>query len=496
MPKADVFIKDAKFTVTVDQDRRILEGASLAVVDDKIAAIGATEELESEYVGEGTKVVDGTERMVTPGLINAHAHLESCYDKGLLDDVPVVPWCERYFSYTYGTLTEESYYYAALATLLACLKTGTTTIVDFGTIQTMEESAVRAVADIGMRGVLGRDLMDIHAATKSEYASYDAFTALLDRLQENTEQCLTRSEKFVESYHDTADGRVKTALDLQQVCNCSPELCKGVKELAAANNLIIVTHAGVSHDMVEMTRKRFGLRDIEYLYEQGVMGRHFLAAHMAWTNAHELLHLKETDSNVVHVPGSSLHGVYSACSDRGRIPDYVNAGINVALGNDESSTGTCHDMVRDMWAASVCHAEARHPMIFPDRDLFMLRTAEEDPIALQMATINGARSVMWEDEIGSLEVGKKADVVLWDLTSYEWIPTTRENLLNNFIYNGTGRSCETVICNGKILMEDQKILTVDEKDIRETCHRFANEYIPTAPWLKNPEVWELKWVRE
>jgi 5-methylthioadenosine/S-adenosylhomocysteine deaminase len=98
--------------------------------------------------------------------------------------------------------------------------------------------------------------------------------------------------------------------------------------------------------------------------------------------------------------------------------------------------------------------------------------------------------------MGSLVVGNMADVVLWDLTSYEWIPTTRENLLNNFIYNGTGRSCETVICNGKILMEDQRILTVDEKDIRETCHRFANDYIPTAPWLKNPEVWELKWVRE
>lgn len=493
---ADLFLRDCKFVVTVDPDRRVLEDTSIAVGGDRVAAIGSADELEKEYVGPDTKVIDGTDRLVMPGFINAHTHLESCYDKGMLDDLPVVPWCERYFSYTYGTLTDESYYWAALATLLACLKTGTTAIVDFGTIQTMEASAVKAVDDIGMRGVLGRDLMDIHTATKSDYASYDAFTDLLDRLQENTAQCLSRSAEFVENYHQSADGRIRTALDLQQVCNCSPELCQGVRDLAAEHGLTIVTHAGVSHDMVEMTRKRFGLRDIEYLREQGVLGRHFLAAHMAWTNAQELLYLKETDSNVVHVPGSSMHGVYSACSDRGRIPDYVKLGINVALGNDESSTGTCHDMARDMWAVSVAHAEARHPMIFPERDLFMLRTAEPNPVALEMATINGARSVMWEDEIGSLEVGKKADFALYDLTSYEWIPTTRHNLLNNWIYNGTGRSCDTVVCNGKVLMEGGKIQTIDEDEVRERAQAFAEEYIPTAPWLEKPEVWELKWVKE
>ena len=202
------------------------------VAGDRIAAIGPNAELEKEWVGPDTTVIDGRERFVTPGLINAHIHLESCYDKGLLDDVPVVPWCERYFSYTYGTLTDESYYYAALVSLLACLKTGTTTVSDCGTIQTMEDSPVRALTDIGMRGVLARDLMDVHAATKSDYVSYDAFTDLLDRLQETTEQCLERSERFINDYNGAADGRVRTWLDLQQVCNCSPELCKGVKQLA------------------------------------------------------------------------------------------------------------------------------------------------------------------------------------------------------------------------------------------------------------------------
>ena len=120
-----------------------------------------------------------------------------------------------------------------------------------------------------------------------------------------------------------ADGRVRTWLDLQQVCNCSPELCQGVKKLADGYEVGVQTHAAVSHDMVEMTRKRFGMRDIEYLHHNGVTGRNFLAAHMAWTDASELIALYETDSNVVHVPGSSLHGVYSAVSSRGKIPEYV-----------------------------------------------------------------------------------------------------------------------------------------------------------------------------
>jgi 5-methylthioadenosine/S-adenosylhomocysteine deaminase len=492
---ADIIIEDARYLLSMNAQRDLLEHVSLAVVGDRIEAIGETAEV-ARLKGPDTKVIDATDFFVTPGLVNSHIHLESCYDKGLLDDVPVVPWCERYFSYTYGTLTDESYYYAALASLLACLKTGTTTVSDCGTIQTMEDSAVRAVTDIGMRAVLARDLMDIHNATKSDYASYDAFTDLLDRLQEDTDTCLKRSEKFIEDHNGAADGRIGTWLDLQQVCNCSPELCKGAKKLADGHGVGIQTHAGVSHDMVEMTRKRFGMRDIEYLDAQGVLDRNFLAAHMAWTNANELVRLKETQSNVAHVPGSSLHGLYSAISSRSHIPEYVNAGINVGIGNDESSTGTCHDMMREVYLVSTVHAEARHTMLFPNRDLFQIRTGETSPVAVEMATINGAKALMLEDDIGSLERGKKADIALWDLTSYEWIPTNRVNLLNNWVLNATGRSCHTVICDGRVLMEDGRLLLVDEADIRNRAQDFYEKYWSQATWVDNPEVWELKWVRE
>ncbi len=490
----DILIENARLVLTMDPKRRLLEKVAIAIDEGKIVDIGDTAALKKKYKAD--RRIDGKDFFVTPGLINGHIHLESAYDKSMMDDVPVVPWCERYFSWSYMNLTKENYYYAVLKNLLECLKTGTTTVCDCGTIQTMEESPVRAVTEIGMRAVFGRDLMDIHDATKSSYASYDAFTDLCGRLREDTNQCVKRSEDFIKKYNGAANGRIKTWMDLQQVCNSSPELCKAVRDLANKYGVGILTHAGVSHDMVEMTRKQFGRRDIEYLYDQGVLGPDFMAAHMAWVDGGELLMLKETNSNVVHVPGSSMHGNYSAVSMRGKFPIMVKMGINVALGNDESSTGTAHDLVRDIWTASVGHSEAWHPMIFPDPDLFMLKTAEPSPKALEMATLNGAKALLWDKEIGSLEVGKKADIVMWNLRKVYWVPVTKQNVVNNFVYNGKGDSADTVIVDGKIIMEKGVVKTADEEKVVDKVQKFGEKIIPTAPWLKKPEVWELKWVKE
>lgn len=490
----DLLVRNARHVMTMNPNRDLLNGASIAVDKGKIIEIGKPEDLDKKY--EAKKIINAENFFVTPGFVNAHIHLESCYDKGMLDDVPVVPWCERYFSFSYGGLTPENYYIAALTTLIKALKSGTTTVIDYGTIQTMEDSAANAVKDIGMRACLGRDLMDIHNASSSDYCSYDAFTDLVDRLQEDTETCLVRSEEFIQKWEGKADGRIKAWLDLQQVCNVSPELCKGVRALADKYKIGILTHAAVSPDMVEMTRKRFGMRDIVYLYEQGCLGPDFSAAHMGHVNGLEMKLMAETKSNVAHVPGSSMHGVYSACSSRGRIVEMHSMGVNIGVGNDEDSTGTCHDIVRDIWTVSVAHAEARDTWLFPNRELFMLSTADPNPVAIEMATLNGAKSAMWEDEIGSLEVNKQADIAMYDLKQFPWIPTTKENVLNNFVYNGTGQTCDTVVVAGDVLMEGRKILKIDEEEVLKKAQQFGEKIIPTAPWLEKPEVWELKWVRE
>ena len=434
----DLLIENGKFVMTVNPDRELLQNTTIAVDKGKIIEMGDAAALKGKY--EAKKTINASNFFVTPGFINSHTHLESCYDKSMLDDVPVVPWCERYFSFTYGALTPENYYIAALVTMIKGIKSGTTTFMDFGTIQTMEDSCAEAVKDLGCRGVLGRDLMDVHTSSSNSYVSYDAFNDLCERLREDTETCLTRSEDFIQKWEGKADGRIKAWMDLQQVCNVSPELCKGTRALADKYKVGIMTHAAVSPDMVEMTRKRFGQKDIEYLYDLGVLGPDFIAAHMAHVTGREMKMMADTNSNVAHVPGSSMHGVYSACSLRGNIVEMHSMGVNVGVGNDEDSTGTCHDIVRDIWTVSVAHAEARDPWVFPNKDVFMLGTAEKNPVAIEMATVNGAKACLWEDTIGSLEVGKDADIAMYDLRECGWIPTTYENVINNFVYNGTGRS--------------------------------------------------------
>jgi len=204
---ADLLIDSAPFILTQDQNRTLLQGASIAVKGNRIAAIGDSQDLKTKYLPD--RVIDASNRLVTPGLVNAHCHLESCFDKGLLDDCPLVAYVDRKYGFTWDHLTEENYYFAALHTLLSCLKTGTTTIADCGTIPPFEHSVVRAVSDIGARGVLARMMMDIHE------------TKLPKRLQESTKECLGKTETFVRENHLSDGGRVIAALDIQQVCNSS-----------------------------------------------------------------------------------------------------------------------------------------------------------------------------------------------------------------------------------------------------------------------------------
>jgi cytosine/adenosine deaminase-related metal-dependent hydrolase len=478
-----LIIDNARFVLTQDNDRNLLEGASIAVRGDRIVAVGPASEITKDF--SASKAIDASGRFVSPGLINAHTHMESCFDKGPLDDVPLVAYVDRKYSFTWDTLTPENYYYSALHTMLSCLKTGTTTIADCGTIPPMEDSVVRAVRDIGIRGVLARVMMDIHTETQ-----------LPTRLQEDTRQSLENGEAFLREHHGAADGRVVAALDIQQVCNSTPELCQGVLELAEKYDVGIQTHAAVNHEVVELTRKRTGMRDVEFMHHIGVLGPRLIAAHMAWLDANELSLMKETGAHVAHVPGSSLHGMYASVNQRSKIPELVNLGVNVALGNDETNTGTCHDMVREMYLVAGCHAEARGTHVFPDKALFQIQSGATRSTVIDMATRNGAKGLLLEDEVGSIEVGKKADIVLWDLTSYEWIPTTRHNLISNFIFNATGRSARTVIVNGVPVIDDYRLTTMDEDEILRKAQEFGEQIIPTAPWLAEPETWELKWVKE
>ncbi|MFQ5872517.1 MAG: amidohydrolase family protein [Dehalococcoidia bacterium] len=457
---ADIVIKNG-FILTLAPDRDVIEGGALAIEGDRIVGIGPAGEISRRH--QATINIDARDKLVMPGLVNGHVHLGSTLSRGLLDDIECVPWIERIFSWYYPSLDEESYYLATMICCLEMVKTGTTTLCDCGTLPGVEGAAVRAVTEIGMRGVLGRVLMDIYQPP--------AILGVPENMQETTEEALSRGEEFVKRYHKAAGGRIQAWLDLQQVSNSSDELCRGVREITKRYDVGILTHAAVSPAEVRICPQRFGLPPIERFDNLGLLGPWFLAAHMGWINGGELILLKERRANVVHIAGSSMHGAYGSIS-RGLFPEMAAAGINICLGSDGASCSNHFDMVRQLYLAATAHKEVRlDPTLFPAQQV------------LRMGTINGARALGLEKEIGTLEVGKKADVAIFDLMRPEWVPFHRENLVSNLVYSASGASVDTVIIDGRLIVQNGQVKTVDEHEILKRGQKVSRRILDKADWL-------------
>ena len=188
-----------------------------------------------------------------------------------------------------------------------------------------------------------------------------------------------------------------------------------------------------------------------------------MAAHMGWINGKELLLLKEQGVNVVHIAGSSMHGAYGSVA-RGLFPEMVSMGINVALGVDGASCGNHLDMIRQLYLVACAHKEVRvDPAIFPA------------PLVVRMGTVNGARALLLGEAVGSLKPGMKADIILLNLKRPEWTPVNEMNLISNLVYAAHGDCVETAIVDGQILMENRKVLKIDEEEVLARCQEYFQE---------------------
>jgi len=453
--------------LTMDEERRVISKGGLAVKGNRIVDLGPKDVLLKRY--QAKKVMEAVDRLIMPGFVDAHVHSAYALARGMIEDLPCVPWCSRAFHFVYTGLDEESYYRSALLTCLQMVKTGTTCFAECGTLNNppWEMCVVRAVEEVGLRGVVGRGLWDIY-----EPPGFSLPRSGSGFVRETTTRGLRKVESFIRRIQGGPSSRIKAGLALRQIPNCSDTLCRGVKRLSDEYGVEVLTHAGVAEEMVQMTVQRFGKRDIERMGHLGLLGPRFLAAHMGWISGEELMLIRDTGTHVVHNVGSSMHGAYGSVS-RGLFPEMVSAGVNVALGCDAVSCDNHLDMVRQMYLAAIAHKECRlDPTLFPPAQV------------VQMATLNGAKALLWEEEIGSLEVGKLADVIIVDLKNLDWVPVHSYNLLNNLVYSATGESVETVIVDGRILMENRKILTVNEERLTDWAQEAGEKLAAHAYWLK------------
>lgn len=431
---ADLIIRNG-YVATMDPERRVLADGAIAIEGNRIVAVGPTDEVLAAHTAVHT--IDATDKLVIPGLIDGHNHPFQFLSKGIGDDVDIMTWLYRRVYPYEAELTEEEAYVGALGNYAQMLKSGTTCFNDPGGHHA--DHLAQAAVDFGIRGIINRSTRDIA----------DENVPVPERLFESTDVAVREAEELVGRWHGAAEGRLRAWTSLRYIFNCSDELCRQIKALANRHGVGVHSHVSAVHGENEAIQERYGKRSLERYRDLGLFGPNLYLIHMGYPDDREVAWLKEDDVKVAHCPSASMHGAYGVIHNR-MIPAMVEAGITVALGTDSATAGRFLDMVRVMYLASCAHKDAYH-----------------DPLkigaykALEMATIEGARACLWDDEIGSLEPGKRADVVLVDMTGLHWHPNP--DPIATFVYAANGNDTDTVIVDGRVLMKERVLTSVDEK---------------------------------
>jgi 5-methylthioadenosine/S-adenosylhomocysteine deaminase len=443
---ADLLIRNADWLITVDPQRRIFTDGAVAIQGDRIAAIGKTQDLEPLYASS-RRTMDARGKVILPGLIDCHIHTSFQFARGLADEVSAQKFLfERMYPYE-GLLDKEENYWSGKLCALELLRNGVTTFIDAGNY--FPEQTARVAGEAGMRCVIAKSAMDI---------AKSPFGALPDRFLETTEQAVERGEEVVKKWNGSYEGRVRAWFQFRGISNSSDQLVTRLKTLADRYQTGVQTHACFAKETVESCKTAFGVTEIERLERLGALGPNVLLVHSGWVGPREVEFLRTYNCKIVAAPSSSLHNGYGNLL-MGKIPEYLEMGLAVGLGSDHASSGIV-DLVQEMTLAAGAYKEVR------------LNTGVMPPErVVEMATINGARCALWDKEIGSLEVGKKADLTIFNTRMPQWQPLY--NPLSNLVYSATGSSVDTVLCDGKVLMEGRQLKTMNEDEIYGAVERLS-----------------------
>jgi 5-methylthioadenosine/S-adenosylhomocysteine deaminase len=431
---ADLLLR-ARAVVTMNPGREVISNGAVAVTNSKIVAIDNAAEL-SERVS-ARRVIDAQDGVLTPGLIDAHNHPQDTLLRGVLDDLgPGERRMTSYvFPYEHGISDDEAYL-ASQATFAEMLLNGTTCFCDAG--GPTPDGVARAALDVGIRGGIARRGNDLPGP-------------MLCPVTGDAETVLMRASETVDRWNGAADGRLRGYYNLDLPDNATDEFCISVVESAAQRNVGIVGHlVGEVHRSDTSTRRqRFS--DVERLEQLGVLGPNLTLAHIGWIHEEDVAAFARHEVNAVHCPSQSMFGATGVVG-HGSIPELVGAGVTVGLGTDASCISRFLDLVRVMYLAACAHRDVRmDPLVIGAHKAF------------EMGTIDGARALGWEDKIGSLEVGKEADIVVFDASGLEWWPDPFGDPVNNLVYSSSGRSARTVLVGGRILVEDGVLTTIDAR---------------------------------
>lgn len=410
--------------VTMNDAGDVIFDGAVVIDGDTITDVGTTADVLGRTSTEGAKVIDASGKAVLPGLVDLHYH--TALGKGWSDHLPLWEYLDTCWYPIIRALDYDAAYWAALASYSESIKCGVTTVND---MYRKLDALADAAAEIGIRAVLSNDVAD---------DEHD-----LDTLEDN--------KVAYQAKHGAGNGLVEVYIGIEWLPLASEELLRDARILADELGTGIHIHMNESLTEVENSKQRFGRRPTEVAYDNGILGRNCIAAHCVWLSDAELALMRETGTQISHNPTSNAklgNGI-------ARLPEMLNAGINVGLGHDAAECNNSRDMFEVMKFASLMHRASR-----VDASL------QQAPDVVRMATRNGSDAL--GHNTGRLEAGRKADVILVDTNSQMFTPLMPENadhLYSHLVFAANGSCVDTTIINGTVVMEGRHLTTVDEQNV-------------------------------
>lgn len=431
--------------ITMNDAGEIIRG-DLLIERDRIATIGKI----APPPAPGLTVIDASGQLVIPGLIQTHTHLCQTLFRGLADDLELLDWLKLRIWPLEGSHDPESIYYSALLGCAELLRGGTTSIIDMATVH-HTSSLLEAVELSGIRYLGGKCLMD---------CGIDAPASLL----ESGETAIRESLDLWRTWNGRAASRIRYAFCPRFAVSCTDDLLRELSALSRQYDIPVHTHASESRGEIAVVERERGQHNVIYLNNLGLLKDTTVLAHCIHLNDEEMKILAASGANIAHCPGSNL----KLGSGIARIPELLARGAHVSLGADGAPCNNYLSMFMEMRLAALIQKPLHGPRSMPAEQVFAL------------ATRSGARAMGQEAEIGSLEVGKKADIAIVSLDSWHHQPSDAASVYSHLVYQATAGDVRTTIVDGRILMQNGCLTGLDEENIKRGVNAALGRLLPRA----------------
>jgi 5-methylthioadenosine/S-adenosylhomocysteine deaminase len=434
---------------TMNVDRDVFLDGAVAVDGDRIVAVGKRSEIEAAFAGG--EVVEATDCIVLPGFVNAHTHAFQTLYRGLGDDLLVFDWLKQMIYPLSRNLRSEHAYAGTRLACLEMIKSGVSSFTDsFYVIQDPDsiDRVAEAAGESGLRAVLGR-------------ASSDRGDRP-DDFNEPPARAVAETERLVRTWHGEKDGRIQVCAEALYTLFATPDLVAGLREVAERHGLGFHMHAGEALEEAREIRRETGSTIVAYLASIDALGPNVLLFHAVWMSGPDIELLAESETSIANCPVSNAYLANGVAP----VPAMLRRGVNVALGTDGAASNNSQNMVECLKAAVLVQKAA-----LLDEQALSAETA------LEMATINGARALGLSG-VGALEPGSKADIAIVDLRSANATPAIKP--ISTLVYTTQASDVRTLIVDGRIVMRDREVLTMDEREVIGLAREAARHLVAVS----------------